>query len=327
MVAGTEQQTLKVVFIGGHERIVPEALSAEFPTIRFAVAPSLEAQRQELPDADAVVGWPAREVLPVARRLRWVHITSAGIERIAALPELRERDDIVLTNSRGAHGPAIADHCFAMMLYFTRDLRGLLADQQAHRWNRAGRAARMRELSGHLLGILGLGRIGSEIARRGAAFGMRIIAIDLNTQATAPGVEAVWGLERLDELLREVDYLAIALPITERTRGLLDARRLALMKPTAYLFVLSRGNIVDEAALAELLRAGRLAGAGLDATGIEPLPPDSPLWDLPNVILSPHCSAAAPQTHERWRHLLRENLRRFAQGQPLLNVCDKRAGF
>jgi phosphoglycerate dehydrogenase-like enzyme len=212
-------------------------------------------------------------------------------------------------------------------LAFTRNLREILEDQKAHRWDRPGRSQRSRELSGSVLGIIGLGKIGSEIARRAVGFGLRLRAVDLNPEATAPGVDEVWPPERLDDLLREADYLAISAPITARTRRLIGARELALMKPDAYLCVMSRGGIVDQDALADALSNGRLAGAGLDATEPEPLPAEHPLWDLPNVIISPHCSGASRQTAERGRQILRENLARFLADEPLLNQCDKRAGF
>ena len=263
----------------------------------------------------------------MAQRLRWVHCTSAGIERIRQLPELIEMDAVTLTNGRGAHAATIADHTFAFILAFTRNLRDIMEDQRAHRWERAARSQGARELSGSTLGILGLGKIGSEIARRAPGFGLQLRALDVNPAAEAPGVSEVWPLERLHEFLPTVDYLAIAIPITAETRHLIGARELALMRPDAYLCVMSRGGIVDQDALAEALKEGRLAGAGLDATEPEPLPAQHPLWDLPNVIISPHCSGASRQTSERGREILRQNLTRFLAGEPLINQCDKRAGF
>jgi phosphoglycerate dehydrogenase-like enzyme len=317
----------KIVFVSrmGEEQL--GALGQDFPGVAFVAAPDPESQLRELPDADAVVGWPAREALPVARRLRWLHCTSAGIERIRQYPELIERDEVTLTNARGAHAATIADHTFAFILAFTRHLPDLLADKAARRWDRPARSRGARELSGSVLGILGLGKIGSEIARRGLAFGMDVRAVDVNPLAQAPGVSEVLPLECLDDLLRVVDYLAVAIPITARTRGLLGARELALIKPDTYLCVMSRGGIVDQDALADALANGRLAGAGLDATEPEPLPAEHPLWGLPNVIISPHCSGASRQTQERGRQILRENVAHFVAGEPLRNVCDKRAGF
>jgi phosphoglycerate dehydrogenase-like enzyme len=328
MTEATERNgRAKIVFATrmGEEQLA--ALGGQFPGATFVSAPDLESQLRELPDADAVISWPQAEALARTERLRWVHCTSAGIERIRSVPQLVEMDAVTLTNGRGAHAGTIADHTFAFILAFTRNLRDIMEDQKAHRWERPARSHGARELSGSTMGILGLGRIGSEIARRATGFGVDLIAVDANPAATAPGVDGVWPLERLDDLLRTVDYLAIAVPITPATRGLIGARELALMKPDAYLCVMSRGGIVDQDALAGALASGRLAGAGLDATDPEPLPAEHPLWDLPNVIISPHCSGASRQTGERGRDILHQNLTRFLAGQPLMNQCDKRAGY
>ena len=214
-----------------------------------------------------------------------------------------------------------------MILAFTRQVREFTVDQQAKVWSGRNHAPNMLELSDATLGIVGLGNIGGEIARRGAGFRMRVVAVDLNPAAQAPGVEQVWGLDRLDDLMQISDYLAVSVPRTRETIGLIDARCLALMKPTAHVIVVSRGRIVEEEALIVALQEGRLAGAGLDVTATEPLPTDSPLWELPNVILTPHTSGASVQTRERGWQLILENLRRFIAGEDLLNICDKEAGF
>ena len=151
----------KIVFVGPVTEERLDALRRDFPSATFAAAPDLEAQLRELPDADAIISWPSREALPVAKRLRWVHCTSAGIERIRSVPELIEMDQVTLTNARGAHAATIADHCFAFILALTRNIPALLADKQAKRWDRPARSRGVRELSGSVLGIVGLGKIGS----------------------------------------------------------------------------------------------------------------------------------------------------------------------
>ena len=317
---------MKIVIAGGAgERT--ESLQQEFPDATFVAAPDADAQKRELPDADAIISWPHPDALPLAKQLKWVHCTSAGIERIRSVPALMEMDHVTLTNARGAHAATIADHCFAFILALSRDIPTLLDDKRARRWDRPARSRTVKELSGSVLGIVGLGKIGSEIARRGLGFGMEIRGVDVNLAADCPGVSEVLPLERLDDLLKEADYLAIAIPITERTRGLIGARELALMKPDASIYIMSRGGIVDQDALAAAIKAGKLAGAGIDATAPEPLPAEHPLWDLPTVLISPHSSGASRQTQERGRAILRENVRRFLAAEPLLNVCDKRAGF
>jgi phosphoglycerate dehydrogenase-like enzyme len=256
--------------------------------------------------------------------LRWVHSSGAGIETMAALRDLVD-SDVTVTNMRGAHGRCIAEHAFAMLLSLTRQLVPLVENQRQHRWQ--AHRGTMRELTGHTMVVVGMGTIGSTIARRGAAFEMRVIGVDMQPVEPPPGIEAVWPLERLDEALGIADVVVIATPQTHLTRGMMDARRINLIKRDAFLIVISRGKIIDEAALIASLKEGRLAGAGLDVTYTEPLPPDDPLWDAPNLILTPHCSASSRQTSERTLAIARENMRRFIANEPLVNVCDKAAGF
>ena len=168
----------------------------------------------------------------------------------------------------------------------------------------------------------------SRPCRSAYGFDMDVYAVDINpVAAPPPQVREVWGLDRLDDLMAMSDWFVVTAPLTAESRGLIDRRRIGLLKPAASVIVISRGGIVDEDALADALRQGRLAGAGIDATAIEPLPQESPLWDLDNVVLSPHASALTPQMYEGRRRIFRENLRRFLGNEPFLYVCDKRAGF
>jgi len=315
-----------MLLLGGVPEERLRALRASAPEVAFVPVSSANEQLSEIVDADATYGWPSREALSLAQRLRWVHVGGAGIEHIRTLPELIE-SDVVLTNGRGTMARSVADHAFALILSFTRRLREIAEDQRAHRWTRDLRLAQMRELTGSTLGILGLGQIGSYVAQRGAGFEMRVMAVDARPPAHHPYVGDVWGLDRLDELLASADYVVVTIPFTPESRRLLDRRRLQLMQHGAYLVVVSRGGIVDEGALLEALRSGQLAGAGLDVAETEPIPPESPLWDLPNLILTPHCSGNSPQTHDRLWALFAENVRRFVAGETLLNRCDKRAGY
>ena len=318
---------MKIVIGSPVNELLLAGWRAAFPDVEFVVAPGPEEQVTAVAGADAYLGRISREAFLVAGpQLRWVHSLGAGIETLAAIPELVE-SDVVVTNTRGGHAPCIAEHTFALLLGLTRRLPALYQDQQAHVWNRAGYTQGLRELTGATMVIVGLGNIGRAIAKRAVAFELRVLGVDLYPGQAPDGVEAVWGLDRLDEALSQADVVAVAAPLTPETRGLLDARRIGLLKPDAYLLVVSRGGIVDEAALIEALRAGRLAGAGLDVQAVEPLPPDDPLWDAPNLILSPHCSASSSQTRERVWAITWENVRRFVAGRPLVNVCDKRAGF
>lgn len=302
-------------------------LREEFPEVTFVAPSSPEEERAELRDADAFLGRIDETSFEAAGpSLKWVHSSGAGIETMAAIRDLVE-SDVTLTNVRGAHGRCIAEHAFAMLLALTRQLPTHLDSQRKHEWGFPGMRGSMRELTGNTMVVVGMGTIGSTIARRGAAFEMRVIGVDMNPVEPPPGIEAIWGLDRLDEALGIADVVVVATPQTHNTRGLIDARRIGLIKQDAYLIVISRGKIIDEAALIAALTEGRLAGAGLDVTYTEPLPPDDPLWDAPNLILTPHCSANSTQTYARGLDITRENMRRFVAGEPLMNVCDKREGF
>lgn len=301
-------------------------LRTDFPDVTFVEAPSVEEQERHIKDADVFFGWPPREVFLAAERLCWMHCPGTGIDRIASIPELIE-SDVILTNARGPHANPMADHVFCMILTFAHCAREFWEDQQAHRWDGDKYRSSFLELSGQTMGILALGDIGMAVARRANGFGMVVHAVDIRSIPTPPGVKAVWGPERLDDLLKISDWFVVTAPLTSETKGLIDRRRIELMKPSAHIIVISRGGIVDEAALIDALRSGQIAGAGLDALAPEPLSPDSPLWDMDNVILTPHASALTPEMWEGRRQIFKENLRRFLANEPFLYVCDKQAGF
>jgi len=303
-----------------------DRLAGLFPEVTFVAAYSSDAQRREIGDADVFLGWPDQESVKRARSLRWIHAPGMGIDRLALIPEIAD-STIVLTNSPGSHTNPMADHVMAVILALAHNLSALIDDRRARRWDTAKYAERMVELNGAVMGILSIGGIGRAVAQRAAAFGMRICAVDPGPTDVPAGIIDVWGLDRLDELLSLSDWFVVTSPLTPETRGIIDARRIGLMKPGASLIVVSRGGIVDEAALAAALQSGRLAGAALDATAVEPPPPESPLWGLENVILSPHASALSPQLYEGRRRVFIGNLRRFLEGKPLAFVCDLRRGY
>lgn len=308
-----------------------------FPDVEFVLAPTLTEQVTAVRDADAYVGRIGRDAfLAAGPRLRWIHSGGAGIEGLAAIPELVE-SDVTLTNTRGGHAPVMAEHAFALLLALTRRLPELLADQREHAWRLRARSdgmwrgsgvtTGMRGLAGATMVVVGMGNVGRAIAQRAVAFDMRVLGVDIRPADPPAGVEAIWALDRLDDALAQADVVAIAAPKTPATRHVLDARRIGLLRPAAYLIVMSRGGIVDEPALIAALQDGRLAGAGLDVQEHEPMPADDPLWDAPNLIVTPHLSPISDLTRDRVWAITEENLRRFVRGEPLINVCDKRAGF
>jgi len=277
-------------------------------------------------DADVYFGRPTTELLAAAPRLRWIQATSAGVEFVADMPALVE-SDIVLTNTRGAHGPSIAEHVFGLLLAFTREIPTCWDQQRARTWDRAPLYRSTREIMHGTMGIIGFGAIGRVIAQRALAFEMNLIALDAQAVDGDPYVDEVLPSSQLGTLLAGSDVVVIAAPLTAESHHLIDASALARMRKTAYLIAISRGGVVDEAALVEALRAGTIAGAALDVTELEPLPADSPLWDAPNLLVTPHLAGASDPKERRVVEIFRDNIERFARGEPLLNTVDKRLGY
>ncbi len=297
-----------------------------YPGVEFVSAESAEQIIREIADADAFFGNPSRDAYLAARKLRWIQAPSAGIEFVRSIPELIE-SDVVLTNARGAHAATIAEHTFAMLLSLTRGLRFFDHAKGCHTWLRGEGYRNVVGIDGLTLGIVGFGNIGRAIAKRGFGFEMRVKAVDANEVPANEHVESVWRLDRLHDLLRETNVLAIAVPITPETRGMIGEAEIRLLKPGSYLMVVSRGGIVDEKALVAALNDGHLAGAGLDVTETEPLPPGSPLWDAPNLIITPHISGGSTLTTEIMWSIFHENVGHFVRGEPLKNVTNKRLGY
>ncbi len=307
-----------------------DALAARFPEVRF-VAPADRAEAvRALADAEVVLGWAARrEDFAAAKKLRWVHVTAAGVGP-QLFPEF-VASDVVLTNARGLHAVSMAEHTLGVILMFGRKLHLARDAQREARWTQVEQfteAPPFDMLPGRTLGLVGLGAIGSAIAERARAFGMSVIAVRRRPGVTATaGVDAAWGRERLGELLERSDYLVLAAPETGETRGMIGPAELARMKRSAVLVNIGRGALVDEPALIEALRAGAIAGAALDVMAEEPLPAASPLWAMPNVIVTSHVSGMGPRYWERAMEQFAANLERWLKGEPLQNVVDKRAGY
>jgi len=261
-----------------------------------------------------------RRLLARVPNLRWIHTISAGVDHLL-FPELRE-SDAILTNASGVFNIPIAETVMAYILAVVKRLPEFWAHQREHRWEKLP----LRELRGLTVGIVGMGDIGTEVARLCRAFGMRVLGLR-RRPAPSDLADEVLPPDRLQDLLARSDFVVIAVPLTAETRGMIGRAELAAMKPDAWLVNISRGAIVDEEALIEALRAGRIGGACLDVFTQEPLPPESPLWDMPNVIITPHNSWSSPHIEEREIALFLENLRRYVAGEPLLNVVDKQAGY
>jgi phosphoglycerate dehydrogenase-like enzyme len=301
-------------------------LRREFPQASFVAAYAPADQAREARDADVFFGWPDRRTFETARQLKWIACPGAGIDKITAVEEI-VNSIVPVTNAPGPHVTPMAEWTLGAMIALAHRFPQSFKEQQEKKWEQARYEGKVAELAGRTLGIFGLGAIGRAIARRAAAFEMTVYAVDPSPAEVPPSVKGCWGMGGLDQLCRVSDWLAVAAPYTTETRRAIDRRRIALMKIGAAIVVVSRGGIVDEAALADGLIAGRISGAALDATEVEPLHRDSPLWTMANVMITPHVSALSPELYEGRRHIFRDNLRRFLNGEELLHVCDKRAGY
>ena len=294
--------------------------------LRIVQVTTPEELAAEIVDADVFYGFPTADLLRAATALRWIQSPSAGVNYLQDLAELVE-SDVVLTNTRGAHGPSIGEHTFALLFALTRHIPESVQAQSQRYWARKELYRTSREMRGLTMGVIGFGAIGRAVAQRARGFDMEVIAIDPHPEPGAPFVVETWGMERLPDLLAQADVVVVAAPLTAQSYHLLDAAALAWMTPDAYLIVVSRGGIVDEDALVDALQSGRLAGAGLDVTEIEPLPAESRLWDAPNLIITPHTAGDSSEKERRCIEILRENLLRYTSGESLLNVVDKRRGY
>ncbi|MGE5577122.1 MAG: D-2-hydroxyacid dehydrogenase [Syntrophothermus sp.] len=300
-----------------------------FPNLAVVWARNKEEYQANLADSDALFAYGIKpEELTGAGRLKWIHVPYAGVEK-ALFPELVE-SPVIVTKASGSSGIGIADQVFGGILYFSRGLFLARRLQNEHKWDQQGVGRHAKELVGATLGIIGFGDIGREVAKRAHGFGMHIIA----TKRSRPGDNVVpEGLdeflprEQMDEVFRRADYLVLAVPHTAETYHLVGEEQLGIMKKEAILVNVSRGKVVDEPALIRALKEGRIAGAALDVFEEEPLPADSPLWDLPNVLITPHMAGMNPRYMRRATEIFIENLERLIEGRPMINVVDKRAGY
>ena len=309
----------------------------------WSSAPSADTLRAALPD-DRIVAVQGEELGPAVEaevafggfsidrlrsvlaglpKLRWVHTFSAGVDR--HVPVMATYERVLLTNNSGAYDVPIAEHVIAMIFAAAKRVPEHLAAQGRHEWQRETPHAEVR---GQTLVILGMGSIGSELARLASGVGMRVVGVRRDAgRPGGPGVDRIVPPDRFIEVAGEADYLAVTAALTPQTRGMVSAEVLRALKPTAWVINIARGPIVDEAALAAALKEKRIGGAALDVFETEPLPATSPLWDCAYAILTPHISNSSPRVRERSLALVAENVRRFKAGEPLLNVVDRTVGY
>lgn len=286
-----------------------------------------EAPVAGLEEAEAVLRWAGgkrfSQVVEAAPRLRWLHTASAGVDHVLT-PAVKANADLVVTDSGPAYEIAIGEFVLAWMLQVAHGLMALADNQRAHVW----RGAAQFELHGRTVGIIGLGPIGRGVAERSKAFGMKTLGLRRHNRPVDHVDEVRTGADGLHSLLAESDFVVIAAALTGESRALIGADALARMKRSAWLINIARGGLVDEPALIAALQNGTIAGACLDVFAREPLPPDSPLWDLPNVHIAPHdSSGGGAEIDARRRAIFLDNLGRFERGETLENVVDKEQGY
>ena len=255
-----------------------------------------------------------------AKNLKWFNTWAAGVDH-ALNPALVEHPALI-TSSKGNGGVFLAEHALMLMLMLAADAPFQLYNQRKHAWQGRFR----QEITGGTVGIIGLGHSGMELARKCKSFDMRVLGLR-RSQATAEHIDEMFTRDRLQEFLGQCDYLVVTAPMTDETAGMIGADELRQMKRSAFLIVVSRGGIVRDEALLRALNEGWIAGAGLDAHSQEPLPPDSPFWDAPNTIITPHSGATAFGLRTRTLDILIENVRRYREGRPMLNVVDRVARY
>jgi phosphoglycerate dehydrogenase-like enzyme len=313
-----------------HVILVAAALHDLVPQLQ-QVAPGVKivdisaATPREVAAADATIGVCSAEILAAAKRLEWIQWLAVGVENCVNQPLLRERHPL-LTNMQRTAAPSMAEHVIAMMLVLSRHLNYFMREQSQAHWAQED-APQLEDLDGKTVLIVGLGGIGTEVAKRAHALGMKITATRASGHAGPDYISYVGLPDELLKLTKDADFIVNCLPLTPQTRGIFDRQFFLTMKPSAYFLSVGRGASTVTADLMAALDGHKIAGAALDVVDPEPLPADSPLWRLPNILITPHISGNTPLSDEQGIALLRENLRRYVAGEPMLAVVDIERGY
>jgi phosphoglycerate dehydrogenase-like enzyme len=302
------------------------AVAAQVPALSVVVAEDLEAARREIVDADAAFGTLPAELVRLAPNLKWLQAPAIAPPPDYYSPELVAHP-VVVTNFRGIFNEHIAAHIMAFVLAFARGLPMYFKQQVKHEWAPALLDTGVVHLPESTALIVGVGGIGAEAATLCAAFGMRVIGVDARLETRPEHVAELHPPGALDEVLPRADFVILTIPHTPETEGLMNAARFARMKPSAFFINIGRGKTTRLDDLVAALRKGQIAGAGLDVFEEEPLPADHPLWDAPNVLLTPHTAGFGPYLDDRRQEIIVDNARRFVAGEPLRNVVDKAHWF
>ncbi len=302
---------------------VREAAPEDAPIVMTRGRDEIEAMLNRI---EVAVGWFPADLLPQASSLRWYQQWSAGADWLLRHPRAAQAD-FVLTSTSGIHAIQITEHIFAFLTAFARELPQAMRAQSQRWWMPTDQHQRLFELAGKTMLLIGVGAIGERTARVAAAFDMRVLGVRRDPTLDVSGVEAMFGPLQLLDLLPQADAVVLTVPLTEETRGMIAERELHAMKASSIIVNIGRGGTIEEPALIQALREGWIAGAGIDVFEEEPLPGESPLWELDNVIITSHYAGITPHYHERALEIFLDNLQRYAAAEPLRNVVDKDLGY
>ena len=325
VVVAASAQVKKVLVVGQSAEVMADWQSASSKVKLVGV--TRESVMDQIADADGLVGYIRPEHIRAGKKLKWVQTLSAGVEGVlhrSGSNALRD-SDIVLTNNQIVQGPEIADHAMAMLLTLSRDLPRYIEHRKTETW--MNRPYRGIELRGKTALVIGVGGIGTQIAIRAWAHGMTVIGVDPDDIPYMPFIKKVVKPDQLDEVLPEADVIFVAAPHTPKSHKMLGPSQFERMKQDAYFIAVSRGRLYDIGSLVKALDSKRLKGAGVDVTDPEPLPKGHPLWQFDNAIITPHVAGRSDRDRGRMLGTVKENIRRFGEGLPLLNVVDKQKGY
>ena len=275
------------------------------------------------PEVDVLFGQNPGQWQKKLPNLKWAQQPGAGADWLSFFPDFIN-SDVILTNASGVHAIPISEHILALMFALSRKVHYSVKNQLKHSWDRRGR---LGEIEGSTMGLLGLGAIGAKTAEKAKALGMNVLGFRRNPEKPAPNVDKMYGSDGLNELLSQSDWVVVTVAATPETNGLIGETQLKAMKTSAHVINIARGKVIDEAVLIKALNEKWIAGAGLDVFEKEPLPEDSPLWDMKNVIITPHFAGATPFYIDRLVDIFTENLKRYQAGEPLINVVNKELGY
>jgi phosphoglycerate dehydrogenase-like enzyme len=317
----TSEDPMKLLIYHPRAEHYLNLIRKRFPGLDVAAGYERDVMAQHLPETDILIAWKfPLDLLKTARRLRWIQTTTVGIDHLMeAREDLR---DVVVTNTRGIHADIVADYSFAAILLMQWNFSSLFRDQAEKKWGRRY----TDPLVGKILAVIGVGAIGSEIARRARSFHMSVLGVK-RIPGPVEGVDEIYGPDQLAWVLARSDFVVLALPATPDTYQIIGEKELHLMKRTAFLVNVSRGTVVDEASLLKALKEKWIAGATLDVFEKEPLPEESPLWSLENIIITPHLSGDLKDYPERVIEIFSKNLLRWQAGKPLNHVVDLARGY